>query len=75
MMAGIHTHWAEEYAALELRLADVAAERDAYQEIAYAALDQLHSTALALNRTRTQLQRLVAASRAARVDRIAGAAA
>jgi hypothetical protein len=44
-MVGQHivTVWAQEYAQLELRLADVISERDAYQEIARAALDQLHS--------------------------------
>jgi hypothetical protein len=55
--------WATDVVRLELRLADVSAERDVYQEIAHAALDQLHSTTLALDRTRTQLRRLLARRR------------
>ena len=54
----IVTAWAEEYARLECRLADVSAQRDAYQQIARAALDQLHATTKALDRTRTRLYRL-----------------
>jgi hypothetical protein len=50
--------WAADVVRLEWRIADVSAERDVYQEIAHAALDQLHSTTLALDRTRTQLWRL-----------------
>ena len=52
------------YARLEFRLADVTAERDAYQQIAHAALDQLHSMTKALDRARTQLYRLTQEIRA-----------
>lgn len=62
----IVTAWAEEYAQLEARLADVTAERDAYQQVAYAALDQLYSTTKTLDRTRTQLRRLTEQVRARR---------
>jgi len=34
--------WAEDCANLELRIADLAVDRDAYRDIALAALDQLH---------------------------------
>ena len=60
----IVTAWADEYARLEFRLADVTAERDAYQQIAHAALDQLHSMTKALERARTQLYRLTQEIRA-----------
>lgn len=59
----IVTAWADDYARLELLQAETAADRDVYREIAYAALDQLHKTTMALTRTRTQLYRLTAQAR------------
>lgn len=56
-------------ALLRDRLREAEVERDAYQEIAHAALDRLHSTTLVLDRTRTQLRRLLAAHPVSRADR------
>ena len=60
----IVTAWAEEYARLEWRLADVISERDAYRDVARATLDQLHTTTKTLERTRVQLRRLTEQARA-----------
>ena len=70
----IVTAWAEEYARLEFRLADVITERDAYQQIVHAALDQLHSMTTALDRTRAQLYRLTEQVRSRRQSSLADTA-
>jgi hypothetical protein len=61
--------YAEDVARADVRIADLEAERDAYRSIAHVALAKLHRTTMALARTRTQLQRLVAAHRRARAAR------
>ena len=50
--------YAEDLAAADLRIADLEAERDAYQRIAHAALDQLHLMTKALDHARARRHRL-----------------
>jgi len=58
-MSGAERHWADEYALLELRLADMTSERDAYRKLVQAALDRLRIVTGERDRARDRLRQLL----------------